>query len=219
MLSDHDAREDLKKRGIKSIPVTIVDGSDVIIGYYPKKLVQSLKLDTSVDLSAGGQWLADKYGVILGAAVRAVNQASLAQLDQTIPWRPQTLRSLMLHVISFPELAYRAHETGHMTPEDMQASNQRLSSLTAPGAIAEYGEEVRRDLAAFLQSGNTAAFERVVPAHYGGEVTVMELPTSSCDTAPTTSNRSTISCRGTWGSCWIIPPLKGTWRASRPRWN
>jgi len=175
VLSDHGAREDLKKRGIKSIPVTIVDGSDVIIGYYPKKLVQSLKLDTSVDLSAGAQWLADKYGVILGAAVRAVNQASLAQLDQTIPWRPQTLRSLMLHVISFPELAYRAHETGHMTPEDMQASNQRLSCLTAPGAIAEYGEEVRRDLAAFLQSGNTAAFERVVPAHYGGEVTVMEL--------------------------------------------
>ena len=175
MLSDHDAREHLKNRGIKSIPVTIVDDSDVIIGYYPKKLIQSLKLETSVDLSAVAHWLADKYEVILGAAVRAVNQSSQAQLDQTIPWRPQTLRSLLLHVISFPELAYMAHETGHMISEDMQASNQRRAGLTSPDAIAAYGEEVGRDVAAFLRSGNTTGFERVVPAHYGGEVTVMEL--------------------------------------------
>ena len=30
---------------------------------------------------------------------------------------------------------------------------------------------------AFLQSNDTVAFDRVVPAHYGGEVTVLELLT------------------------------------------
>jgi uncharacterized damage-inducible protein DinB len=41
--------------------------------------------------------------------------------------------------------------------------------------MIEYGNKVRRDIVAFLNSGNTEAFDREVPAHYGGEVTVLEL--------------------------------------------
>ena len=33
----------------------------------------------------------------------------------------------------------------------------------------------RSDIIVFLNSGNTEAFDREVPAHYGGEVTVLEL--------------------------------------------
>jgi hypothetical protein len=43
--------------------------------------------------------------------------------------------------------------------------------------MATYGEGVRQHIIAFLQSNDTAAFDRVVPAHYGGEVTVLELLT------------------------------------------
>ena len=41
--------------------------------------------------------------------------------------------------------------------------------------ICQYGETVRQDIVEFLNSGNEDAFDRVVPAHYGGEVTVLEL--------------------------------------------
>jgi hypothetical protein len=41
--------------------------------------------------------------------------------------------------------------------------------------MAAYGESVQQHIIAFLQSNDTAAFDRVVPAHYGGEVTVLEL--------------------------------------------
>jgi hypothetical protein len=152
-----------------------VDDAEVIIGFYPKKLVPALKLDIRVDLSGKTAWLAEKYDKILSAAIRATGQLSPAELEQQVPWRPQTVRSLILHIISFPELACLSHQHGSMSTEDMRASNERLKSVATVEAITQYGEGVRRNVIAFLKSNNTTAFDRVVPAHYGGEVTVLEL--------------------------------------------
>jgi len=38
--------------------VTIIDDDEVIIGYYPKKLIPALQLDVQVDLSGKTLWLA-----------------------------------------------------------------------------------------------------------------------------------------------------------------
>ncbi len=175
LATDKEARDYLDSRGIKSVPVTIVDDDEVIIGYYPRKLVPALSLNVKVDLSGKTNWLADKYDRILGATIRTTRQLTDAQLKEQVPWRPQSLRDLILHVLSFPELAWLSHEHGSMSTEDMRASNERLKGVATVEAIAEYGEGVRRNLIEFLDSGNTVAFDRVVPAHYGGEVTVLEL--------------------------------------------
>lgn len=158
--------------------MTIIDDDEVIIGFYPKKLIPALKLDVQVDLSGKTSWLAAKYDMLLGAAIRAIRQLSDAQLQQHLPWRERwTLRDLMLHILSFPELAWLSHRHGSMSREDMQASDARLQGVRNAEALAAYGEGVRQQIIAFLQSHDTAAFERVVPAHYGGEVTVLELLT------------------------------------------
>ena len=175
VLNDEASREFLKGRGIKALPVTIVDDEKVVIGYYPRKLVEVLELETAVDLSSSAQWLAEKYDAILSAASRAAGQLFPAELDEAPEWRPRTLRQLLLHIISFPELAWQAHEHGSMSKEDMEASHEKTSQIRSPKQIADYGHEVRENVTAFLNSGNTAGFERVVPAHYGGEVTVLEL--------------------------------------------
>ena len=175
LATDKEARDYLDSRGIKSVPVTIVDDDEVIIGYYPRKLVPALSLNVKVDLSGKTNWLAEKYDRILGATVRSTRLLTEAQLKEQVPWRPQSLRDLILHVLSFPELAWLSHEHGSMSTEDMRASNERLKGVATVEAIAEYGEGVRRNLIEFLDSGNTVAFDRVVPAHYGGEVTVLEL--------------------------------------------
>ena len=167
--------EYLRSRNIKSVPVTIVDDDDVIIGYYPKKLVPALNLNIQVDLSGKTDWLSEKYTGILGAAMRATCQLSEDQLAGMIPWRPQSARDLIVHVMSFPELAYLSHEHGSMSTEDMAASNQRLKSVVSADAIVNYGEGVLKDIREFLASGKEESFDRVVPAHYGGEVTVLEL--------------------------------------------
>jgi uncharacterized damage-inducible protein DinB len=175
--TDEAARAYLHSRGITALPVTIID-DEVIIGYYPKKLIPALKLDVQVDLSGKTSWLAEKYGTMLGAAIRAIQQLSNEQLQQRLPWRERwTLRDLMVHVLSFPELAWLSHQHGSMSTDDMRASDARLQDVRTSEALVAYGEGVRRQIIAFLQSHDTAAFDRVVPAHYGGEVTVLELLT------------------------------------------
>jgi len=176
--TDEPARAYLHSRGITSLPVTIIDDYEVIIGYYPKKLIPALHLDVQVDLSGKTRWLAEKYDTVLEATVHAIQQLSNAQLQQRLPWRERwMLRDLMMHVLSFPELAWLSHQHGSMSTDDMRAANTRLRDVQTSEAIAAYGDGVRRQIIAFLQSNNTTAFDRVVPAHYGGEVTVLELLT------------------------------------------
>ena len=175
VLEDKQALEDLRSRGIKSLPVTIIDDEEVIIGYFPKKLIPALKLDVQIDLSGKTDWLAGKYDKILGAAVRSTAQFTQEQLDADVPWRPWTLRKTILHIMSFPEVAYLSHTVGSMSSEDMRASDERLKDVYTADQMAEYGEKVRSDIVAFLNSGNREAFDLEVPAHYGGEVTVLEL--------------------------------------------
>jgi uncharacterized damage-inducible protein DinB len=176
--TDEAAQAYLHSRGITALPVTIIDGDEVIIGYYPKKLIPALKLDIEVDLSGKTRWLAEKYDTVLGATLRAIGQLSDEQLQQRLPWRERwTLRDLLMHVLSFPELAWLSHRHGSMSTEDMRASDTRLRDVRTSEAMAAYGDGVRQQIIAFLQGNDTAAFERVVPAHYGGEVTVLELLT------------------------------------------
>jgi uncharacterized damage-inducible protein DinB len=175
---DEAARAYLHSRGITALPVTIIDDDEVIIGYYPKKLIPALKLDIEVDLSGKTRWLAEKYDTVLGATLRAIRQLCDEQVQQRLPWRERwTLRDLLMHVLSFPELAWLSHRHGSMSTEDMRASDMRLRDAKTCDAMAAYGEGVRQHIIAFLQSNDTAAFDRVVPAHYGGEVTVLELLT------------------------------------------
>jgi uncharacterized damage-inducible protein DinB len=161
-----------------SLPVTIIDDEEVIIGYYPKKLIPALKLTVQVDLSGKTSWLVGKYDTMLGATLRAIRQLSNEQLQRRLPWRERwTLRDLMMHVLSFPELAWLSHQHGSMSTEDMRASDSRLKNVRTSEEMVAYGESVHQQIIGFLQSNNTAAFDRVVPAHYGGEVTVLELLT------------------------------------------
>ena len=161
-----------------SLPVTIIDETEVIIGFYPKKLIPALKLTTQVDLSGKTSWLAAKYEMMLGATRRAIGQLSAAQLQQHLPWREHwTLRDLFMHIMSFPELAWLSHQCGSMSTDDMRASDARLRGVQTADAMAAYGDGVCTHIVEFVQSNNTKAFDRVVPAHYGGEVTVIELLT------------------------------------------
>ena len=166
----------MKSRGVLSAPVTIIDGTEVIIGYYPKKLIPALGLeDAPIDLSGRTVWLAEKYQLILGAAARATLELTEEQLAKPVQWRPELLRDTLLHIVSFPELAYTSRTRGSMSTEDMRACKASVSHRVTPAEIAEYAGQVAEGVTDFLNSGDTEGFDRVVPAHYGGEVTVLEL--------------------------------------------
>jgi|TARA_B110000116_G_C16751471_1_gene543560 hypothetical protein len=128
-------------------------------------------------LSAKTDWLKDKYIAILEASLRATQQFNQDQLTTLLPWRPQTLLDHMKHIISFPQLAYISHETGSMSTDDMHKSYEDLKNITRPADIVAYGKQVILDISTFLDSNDYDSFDREVPAHYGGEVTVLELLT------------------------------------------
>lgn len=157
------------------MPVTIIDDAEVIIGYYPKKLIPALKLNVKIDLSSKTSWLAEKYDIVLNGAIRATQQLTDSQLQQEVPWRPWSVRDCIVHIISFPELAWLSHKQGSMSTDDMAASNVRIKDVATVETITQYGHGVLANIDGFLKSGDTASFDRVVPAHYGGEVTVTEL--------------------------------------------
>ena len=157
------------------MPVTIIDDAEVIIGYYPKKLIPALKLNVKIDLSSKTSWLAEKYDIVLNGAIRATQQLTDDQLQQEVPWRPWSVRDCIVHIISFPELAWLSHKQGSMSTDDMAASNVRIKDVATVETITQYGHQVLANIDGFLKNGDTASFDRVVPAHYGGEVTVTEL--------------------------------------------
>jgi len=157
------------------VPVTIIDDAEVIIGYYPKKLIPALNLNVKIDLSSKTSWLAEKYDIVLNGAIRATQQLTDSQLQQEVPWRPWSVRDCIVHIISFPELAWLSHKQGSMSTDDMAASNVRIKDVATVETITQYGHQVLANIDGFLKSGDTASFDRVVPAHYGGEVTVTEL--------------------------------------------
>ena len=166
----------MKSRGVLSAPVTIIDGTEVIIGYYPKKLIPALGLeDAPIDLSGRTAWLAEKYQLILDAAARATLELTEEQLAKPVQWRPELLRDTLLHIVSFPQLAYTSRTRGSMSTEDMRACKESVSHRVTPAEIDEYAKQVAEGIAVFLNSEDTEGFDRVVPAHYGGEVTVLEL--------------------------------------------
>ena len=157
------------------MPVTIIDDAEVIIGYYPKKLIPALNLNVKIDLSSKTSWLAEKYDIVLNGAIRATQQLTDSQLQQEVPWRPWSVRDCIVHIISFPELAWLSHKQGSMSTDDMAASNVRIKDVATVETIIQYGHGVLANIDEFLKNGDTASFDRVVPAHYGGEVTVVEL--------------------------------------------
>jgi len=158
-----------------SVPVTIVNNAVVITGYDPKRLIAALKLNVAVDLSAKTDWLADKYDRILGAIGRATRQLPDSVLAQDLSWRRQTIRSFIAHISGDAELAWLSRNRATASFEQMIAHFDGLRHLTTVDELFGYSESVRANIIQFLNSGDTDAFSRIVPAYKGGDVTILEL--------------------------------------------
>ena len=122
--------------------VTIIDGTEVIIGYYPKKLIPALGLDEApIDLS----------GAPPGSPTSISGYQAAARATASYPrssWHSRcsgvrkccgtpsctSCRSL--------ELAYTSRTRGSMNTDDMRACKESVAHLTTPDEIAAYAEKV-----------------------------------------------------------------------------
>src|SRR5262245_3730004 len=111
----------LKERGIKGLPVTVVNG-EVIIGYNPGRLSGALKLNLRPNLSVAGKaaWLADKWERNLTATLDITRQFSDAQLKQIVPWRAEkdSIGDRLVHMLMRAELAWLSQRSGSLGRKD-----------------------------------------------------------------------------------------------------
>jgi uncharacterized damage-inducible protein DinB len=170
------AREDLKRRGVSSIPVVIIEhdaeGEIIVTGFNPKRLIEVLKLDTKYDPASGVAWLADRYDKVLSATARGARQLSEEILKQRLPWNARTVAFLVAQIAADNELALMSYRTGQVTNDDMRQHYESAAEGTVT-EIAQHSEKVRDDILAFLKDPR-ADFNRLVMTHKGGEVTVLE---------------------------------------------
>jgi len=171
--TDAAAAADLAARGIRAVPVVRV-GDEMIVGFDEAKLRTIVGL-SGLSPSRDTAWVAGRFDLILGRTIDTANQLRSDQLDGLFPQRHMTVRSHLLHILSFAEGGYRSHQTGTFDIDDMMAATASTAALKTSADICGYGERVRDDICAFLRTADAGTLERVVVSHYGGEVSVLEV--------------------------------------------
>jgi uncharacterized damage-inducible protein DinB len=155
------------------VPVVKI-GGEMIVGFNEAKLSTIVRF-SGLSPSRDNTWVADRFDVILGRTIDTADQLRSDQLDGLFPQRRMTVRSHLLHILSFAEGGYRAHQTGTFDLNDMMAATASTAALKTSADICGYGETVRDDICTFLRTADTGTLERIVVSHYGGEVSVLEV--------------------------------------------
>jgi hypothetical protein len=155
------------------VPVVSV-GDVVIVGLDERRLSEALGLNLPTP-EGGPEWLAAKYELVFDALGGSVHQIGQARIDTAFVQRRMTVRAHVLHIVSFAEGGWLAHQSGSFTIDDMMTTTRRCDAITTVDAIDEYIDRVRGEIAAYLRSADPHSLERIVSSHYGGEVTVLEL--------------------------------------------
>lgn len=171
--NNNAALERLNSLGIKTAPVTIVDGQP-ILGYNPQALELALDLKLVNIKGPDSEWLAQKFTVVLKATIEITSQFTDKQLDTNVTWREQKLRDLILHIFSFAQLASVSHKTGRMESPDLVRQTGTTSNITTSMGIKSYGVSVLHDVIRFLGSPKSS-LTKTISTHYGGHVTALEL--------------------------------------------
>lgn len=176
-LTDHpeDQEKWLTPRGIRSVPVLLIDGGEALVGYQPDKMLKLVGDPSKVTAVRDRYWMADKYQRIFDIALTTVKQLSPSDLETHIPERRQPVKGLVLHLMSAAEVAMNTHKTGSMQLSELAAASGKTKAYNTQAQIVAYGEQVQSELTTFLRKGRPEDIARVVSSHYGGIVPVEQV--------------------------------------------
>ena len=134
--------DELLARGIKSVPVTILDDK-VVIGFNPKQLARLFDLSGEVavvDLPT----MIEKYEIVLNAACRTFRQLPADRWDWESPERKRTLGQFCFHLSDRPDRALNAYLVGVYANEDRGREVQNVLGDVGFEEVARNVEEVLR---------------------------------------------------------------------------
>ena len=141
---DRSAMDDLRARGLRSVPVTVV-GETAIVGFRARELAEALDLTLEPKPRDPAETipLLDR---LLVAVRRAVLQLPGDRLDYSAPDRDRPMREFACHIFSAAQMTVRGISTGALPVLD--TAGQEVSGLwdQTPDRIAELGGRVIAEL-------------------------------------------------------------------------
>jgi hypothetical protein len=144
--AEPERRRDLEPFGIPRVPATIVGGR-AVHGWNPKALAELVGVAYREREPLSPPELARRLDAVLAATQRAIRQVPREHLGMKAPGRDRTVRQLGFHVFRLSAAFVDTRERGHL-PEEWFEENAPAEMADGP-AVAQYGEAVRRRLAAY----------------------------------------------------------------------
>lgn len=155
---------ELRRLGARSVPV-VSRGDQYVFAQLIGDVVEFLGLDVSTAPQLSPAELVQRLDAVLSAAQRHTRQMPQQALSLELPNRPRSYRVLLHHVFQIPAAFVDAMEGGTLSYENMVA--EPPEELRTPGDIAEFGEQVRRRVAAWWAGLAERSGTQPVDTYYG----------------------------------------------------
>ena len=157
--------DELLARGIKSVPVTILDDK-VVIGFNPKELARLFDLSSEVavvDLPT----MIEKYEIVLNAACRTFRQLPADRWDWESPERKRTLGQFCFHLSDRPDRALNAYLVGVYANEDRGREVQNVLGDVGFEEVARNVEDVLRRVQEALSGTTLINLDKMLETYMG----------------------------------------------------
>jgi uncharacterized damage-inducible protein DinB len=155
---------ELRRLGARSVPV-VSRGDRFVFAQLIGDVVEFLGLDISTAPQLAPAELVQRLDAVLTAAQRYTRQMPQEALALELPNRPRSYRVLLHHVFQIPAAFVDAMEGGTLSYENMVAEPPEY--MRTPEDIAEFGEQVRRRVAAWWAGLAERSGAQPVDTYYG----------------------------------------------------
>lgn len=155
---------ELRRLGARSVPV-VSRGDQFVFAQLIGDVVQFLGLDVSTGPQLSPAELVRRLDLVLAAAQRYTRQMPQQAMALELPNRPRSYRVLLHHVFQIPAAFVDAMEGGTLSYENMVAAPP--DEMRTQAAIAEFGEQVRRRVAAWWAGLAERSGTQPLATYYG----------------------------------------------------
>ena len=155
---------ELRRLGARSVPV-VARGESFVFAQLVGDVVEFLGLDIQTAPELAPAELVRRLDLVLAAAQRQTRQMPPQALERELPNRPRSYRVLLHHVFQIPAAFVDAMQGGTLSYENMVAAPP--DDMRTPAAIAGFGEQVRRRVAAWWAGLGDRSGTQAVGTYYG----------------------------------------------------
>lgn len=156
--------DQLKALGVRNVPVVAI-GERFTFAQNLKDVARFLGVLLNREQLSPAT-LVERYDSILASAQTLVRQVPGDQMDErVIPNRPRLIRPFLYHIFRIGEaylLAYRGEPYSATI-----ANTEPPPDVSTPAQIAEYGERVREELAAWWAQTDDPQLQKRMTTYYG----------------------------------------------------